>query len=62
MEDASGKEKESGRGRAKGGMVLGIRNEIRDEEEAEGREREGIIIGNVKYGKERWSDRSVYKW
>lgn len=62
MEDASGKEKESGRGRAKGEMVLGIRNEIRDEEDAEGREREGIIIGNVKYGKERWSDRSVYKW
>lgn len=33
MEDAGGKERESGRGRAKGGMVLGIRNEIRDEEE-----------------------------
>lgn len=54
--------RESGRGRAKEGMVLGIRNEIRDEEDAEGREREGIMIGNVKYGKERWSDRSVYKW
>lgn len=62
MQDAGSKERESGRGRAKGGMVLGIRNEIRDEEDAEGREREGIMIGNVKYGKERWSDRSVYKW
>lgn len=48
---AARRERESGRSRVKGGMVLGIRNEIRDEEDAEGREREGI--GNVKYGKER---------
>lgn len=40
-------------------MVLGIRNEIRDQG-AEGKEREGIMIGNVKYGKESWRVIEVY--
>lgn len=40
------------KGRAIEGMIMGIKKELAEEEEENGRELEGIIIGRMKIGRE----------
>lgn len=46
--------RESRRGRALGGMLMGIRKQIMEKGSRIETEKEGIIAGVVKIGKERW--------
>lgn len=52
--------KRSRKGRAIGGLAMGIRKELIDKEEEVEIEEEGLIIGNVRRGKERWKIIGVY--
>jgi len=52
--------RESKKGRAKGGMVMGIRKEWTEKGRRIEVEEEGIIVGRVKMGEQRWSIVGVY--
>lgn len=52
--------KRSRKGRAIGGLAMGIRKELIDKEEEVEIEEEGLIIGSVRRGKERWRIIGVY--
>jgi len=53
-----GTKKEGKKGRAKGGIWLGIRRGLEGEEE--GWEEEGLIVREVKWNKETWNVGTVY--
>lgn len=48
------------RGRAIGGLVMGIRKEVKEQEEGIISDREGMIEGKVKVGNEKWRIIGVY--
>jgi len=48
------------RGRAMGGMVMGIRRELIEKERGIKTEKEGIIVGKIKLGMQRWRIVGVY--
>jgi len=48
------------KGRAKGGMIMGIRKELRDRGEELKTEEEGLIEGSVRIGEEKWRIIGVY--
>jgi len=48
------------RGRAMGGMVMGIRKELMEKGEEIMTENEGIMVGNIKLGKQNWRIVGVY--
>jgi len=52
--------KESKKGRAKGGMVMGIRKEWMEKGRGIEVEEEGIMVGRVKLGEQRWNIVGVY--
>lgn len=52
--------KRSRKGRTIGGMAMGIRKELIDKEKEMEIEEEGLIIGSVRRGKERWRIIGVY--
>jgi len=59
MEDARAKRR-SKKGRAMGGMMLGIKKELVKKEKKEVRETEGVMIGRVRYGKDSLRIVGVY--
>jgi len=48
------------RGRAKGGMIMGVRKELLEEEKGINAGIESVIVGNIKHEKERWKIIGVY--
>jgi len=52
--------RECRKGRAKGGMVMGIRKELIEKGERIETEREGVISGKVRVGKQIWKVIGVY--
>jgi len=48
------------RGRAMGGMIMGIRKELFEKGGEITTENEGLIVGNLKLGKQRWRIVRVY--
>ncbi|XP_071576349.1 uncharacterized protein [Temnothorax nylanderi] len=52
--------KKNKKGRAMGGMIMGIRKEIKEKGTEIGRGREGLIEGKVRIGKEKWNIIGVY--
>lgn len=51
MQEARKKNK---KGRAMGGMLMGTRKELLEKGAGIETDREGIVIGNIKKGEERW--------
>jgi len=52
--------RKSKRGRAMGDMVMGIRRELLEKGREIMTENEGMIVGRVKLGKQRWRIVGVY--
>lgn len=48
------------RGRAMGGMLMGIRADLRVEELGKGKDEEGILTAKVRLGEEQWRIIGVY--
>jgi len=48
------------RGRAKGGMMMGVKKDLMEERKGIHVETENIILGDIKQGKERWRIIGVY--
>jgi len=48
------------RGRAKGGMIMGVKKDLMEEGKGIHVETENIILGDIKQGKERWRIIGVY--
>jgi len=52
--------KRNRKGRARGGMLMGVRKDLERRNEDEWREREGIMMKRVKIGREWWRVIGVY--
>lgn len=48
------------KGRAMGGMIMGIRKELNEKEQETYTEEEGLMMGGVRVGGERWKIIGVY--
>jgi len=53
--------KENKRGRAMGGMIMGIREEMAEKEKKGRIEKEGMMVGKVRVGKENWRIIGIYR-
>lgn len=52
-------EEEEEKGRAIGGMIMGIRREMVEKKARIERVEEGMIMGRVRCGEEKWRGRSI---
>lgn len=48
------------KGRAKGGIIMGIRKDLIEEVEEEIGEKDGIVIGRIRWGRKAWRVIGVY--